>query len=202
MKSSFTFIRSAQNWESPGLLVTYVRDLEPRYLLRRSCSQMPSLLVSLHSHLLKRHLFWISKFIIPRPPGSLGLHRILHFESLYFLLCPSSCQKNLDLKKLSFLRTSFGISKKQSIYTDRLLSTELIKVSLPPWSNLLFHVLSCCTNLSSITFRSLLLIRLWWSGIYLNKWREFQPLDIWKYPCSYPAPVSHRQNNTIHFYGN
>ena len=118
MKSSFTFIRSAQNWESPGLLVTYVRDLEPRYLLRRSCCQMPSSLVSLNSHLLKRHLFWISKFIILRPPWSLGLQRILHVESLYFLLFPFPCQKNLDLKKLSFLRTSFGISKKQSIYTD------------------------------------------------------------------------------------
>ena len=111
--------------------MTYVRDLEPRYLLRRSCSQMPSLLVSLHSHLLKRHLFWISKLIIPRPPWSVGLQRILHFESLYFLLCPSPFQKNLDIKKSSFLRTSFGISKKKSIYTDRLLNTELIKVNLP-----------------------------------------------------------------------
>ena len=132
MKSSFTLIRPAQNWESLGFLVTCVRDLEPRYLLRKNHYQMSSSLVSLNSHLFKRHLFGISKFIIPRPPWSRGLHIILHFKSLYFLLCPSPCQKNLDLKKLSLLRTSFGISKKKSIYTDRLLSTELIKVRLPP----------------------------------------------------------------------
>jgi hypothetical protein len=63
-----------------------------------SSCHMPSSLQSLKSHLLKRHLFCISKFCTPKPPLSFGRHTKGHFTDLYFFLLLSFCQKHLHLK--------------------------------------------------------------------------------------------------------
>ena len=96
-KCSLTSINHDQNWESPGCLTTCEMVLFFRYFLLSNCRHAPSSLMSLYSHLLKRQIFWTSKSIIPKPPTHLGEHRILHLANLYFLLCPSFCQKNLNL---------------------------------------------------------------------------------------------------------
>jgi len=59
---------------------TWVRVLDLRYLFLSICCQMPSSLISLNNHLLKRHLFWTFKSIIPSPPCSFGLHNISHLH--------------------------------------------------------------------------------------------------------------------------
>jgi len=61
---------------------------------------MSSSLMSLNTHLLSKHLFYKSKFKIPNPPWSLGVHNTSHFVNLYFFLCPSLCQKNLDVRSV------------------------------------------------------------------------------------------------------
>ena len=68
---------------------------------------------------------------------SFGLHNKFHFESLYFLLWPSLCQKNLDLKKSNLFRTPLGISKKESINIGRLVSIELINTCMSPYNGIL-----------------------------------------------------------------
>jgi hypothetical protein len=73
---------------------------------------MPSPFRSLNSHLLKKHLFFISKFWTPNPPCSLGRHNRIHFYQ-HVLFCDCHfAKKNLDLKYLIFLRTPFGIGVK------------------------------------------------------------------------------------------
>jgi len=59
---------------------TWVRVLDLRYLFLSICCQMPSSLISLNNHLLKRHLFWTFKSIIPSPPCSFGLRNISHLH--------------------------------------------------------------------------------------------------------------------------
>jgi hypothetical protein len=58
---------------------------------------MPCSLMSLKSHLLRRHLFCNLRSRMPRPPKSLGVHKTLHLVSLYFFLSPPPSQKKRDL---------------------------------------------------------------------------------------------------------
>jgi hypothetical protein len=67
-KSSLTFIRPLQNCESLGFLITCVIALHPKYLFLISCCHAPSELIKLKSHLLRRHLFYSSRFSTPSPP--------------------------------------------------------------------------------------------------------------------------------------
>ena len=52
------------------------------------CFAKPSafMINQLNNGLLRRHLFCISKFVIPNPPWSFGVQIILHMNSLYFFL--------------------------------------------------------------------------------------------------------------------
>jgi hypothetical protein len=67
-----TFIKPAQNWESPVFLSTWVIIFVPIYLFHSNYCQSPSSFISLYSHLLSKHLFWIYKSKIPKPPCSFG----------------------------------------------------------------------------------------------------------------------------------
>jgi hypothetical protein len=55
---------------------------------------MPCSLMSLKSHLLRRHLFCNLRSRMPRPPKSLGVHKTLHLVSLYFFLSPPPRDEN------------------------------------------------------------------------------------------------------------
>ena len=90
---SFIAIKPIQNWESPAFFCTWLNVLFLRYLFRNKSCHNPSSLTNLNNHLLNKHLFWISRFCIPRPPRSFGWQRIFHFTNLYFFLCWSFCQK-------------------------------------------------------------------------------------------------------------
>ena len=83
-KSYFTDINPDQNYESPDFFSTWVRVLDLTYLFLSISCQMPSSLVSLNNHLLKRHLFCTFKSIILSPPCSFNLHSISHLDNLYF----------------------------------------------------------------------------------------------------------------------
>ena len=96
--SSLTFIRPAQNWESPGMYWTWVKVLSLKYLFLSNFYQTPSPFISLKSHFLKKHLLWTPRFRTPNPPWSFGVHTTSHFINLYFFLCSSLCQKNRDIK--------------------------------------------------------------------------------------------------------
>jgi len=96
--SPLTFMRLAQNWESPGMYWTYVKVLSLIYLFLSICCQTPSPLIHLKSHLLRRHLLETSKFKTPNPPWSFGVQTTFHLVNLYFFLWSSLCQKNSDLK--------------------------------------------------------------------------------------------------------
>jgi hypothetical protein len=88
----FTFMRPVQNYESPCFLYTCTITFPCIYfLLRRSC-QIPCSCSNLYHHLLNKHLFWVSIFIIPIPPCSLGWHNTSYFASRYFFLWSSCCQ--------------------------------------------------------------------------------------------------------------
>jgi hypothetical protein len=65
--SPLTFMRPVQNWESPYIYWTCVRVLFFRYLFLINCCQTLSSFSNLNNHLLRRHLFWTSKFKTPNP---------------------------------------------------------------------------------------------------------------------------------------
>lgn len=108
---------------------------------------MPSSLINLNSHLLRRHLFCKSMFLIPSPPTSFGWQMISHLTNLYFF-SPSACQKNLDLRYSSFSKTILGTSKKDNMYSERLVRTELMRTNLPP------TLTSVCPSSYSVSFQS------------------------------------------------
>jgi hypothetical protein len=62
------------------------------YLFLNSSCHMPSSFNSLKSHLLNKHLFYMSKLCIPKPPWTFGWHKSFHLTSLYLRLCWSFCQ--------------------------------------------------------------------------------------------------------------
>jgi hypothetical protein len=84
--SPLTFMGPAQNWESRGMYWTCVKVLSLRYLFLSICCHTPSPLINLKSHLLRRHLLWISKFKTPNPPWSFGVQTTSHLVNLYFFL--------------------------------------------------------------------------------------------------------------------
>ena len=92
-KSRFTFIRLAQKCESPLFHWTCTKGLDPRYLLRKICCHVPSIVNRWYNHLLSKAMFFNSKLWISSPPWSLGWHMMSQFASRYFLLCSSLCQK-------------------------------------------------------------------------------------------------------------
>jgi hypothetical protein len=92
MKVSLTFISPFQKWEYVGLLLQLPIVLSFIYLFFNYSCHMPSSFKSLKSHLLNKHLFWISKLCMPRPSWIFGWHIISHLANLYFLLCWSLCQ--------------------------------------------------------------------------------------------------------------
>jgi hypothetical protein len=122
-KTSFTFIRPFQKGESVVLTWTWDRVLECKYLLCSNSCHITFSFKSFNNHFLSKHLFLISKTSTPSPPWSLGRHMMSYLVSLYFLLCPSLCQKNLDLKKASLLHTPIGISRKDNMNMGKLVRT-------------------------------------------------------------------------------
>jgi hypothetical protein len=82
-------------------------------------------------HLAKRHLFWSCKFKIPRPPWSLGRHKMSHLASLHLCSLAKPCRKNLDPKWSRFLRTPLGSSKKDIMNIRSLLNTAFSRTNLP-----------------------------------------------------------------------
>jgi hypothetical protein len=111
-KFSLAFMRPFQKGESIGLLVTWDKVLECKYLLWMICCQTTFSLISLKSHLLNKHLFFNSRTSIPKPPWSFGLQIKFHFVRRYFFLWPSHCQKNQDQKKSSLFLTPLGSQKR------------------------------------------------------------------------------------------
>jgi hypothetical protein len=97
-KSCFTFIKLDKKCESPVFQSTSTRGLEPRYLFLISCCQVSSDVKSLNNHLLRSVVFLIFRSWIPRPPWSLGWHKIVHLVRRYFFLLSSPCQKNRERK--------------------------------------------------------------------------------------------------------
>ena len=91
-KSCFTFIKLDQKYESPGFHSTWTNGWDTRYLFLSNCYHIPSEVNNLNNHLLKRAMFLILRSWIPRPPWSLGWHRIFHLARWYFLLLSSPCQ--------------------------------------------------------------------------------------------------------------
>jgi len=71
-KSRFTFIRLDKKCESPFFHSTCINGFDPKYLLRSTCCQVPSMVSNLNNHLLSRAIFLICRSWIPRPPWSLG----------------------------------------------------------------------------------------------------------------------------------
>ena len=95
--ASFVLISPFQKGESVGLVVTWARVFECKYLFRSISAHIPSCSTdNLYNHLLIRHLFLISRFSMPRPPSFLGLQMISHLAKRYFFFTSSDCQKNLD----------------------------------------------------------------------------------------------------------
>lgn len=89
-KTFLTFIRLVQKCESPGTWSTWDKVLFLRYFICRIVCHTPSVLASLKSHLLNKHLFWVCKCKKPIPPWSFGMHKTPQFVRRYFFLCPSS----------------------------------------------------------------------------------------------------------------
>jgi hypothetical protein len=99
-KTTFVLISPFQKGESFGCAVTCARVLDCKYLLRNNYIHTPSPSTdSLYSHLLSRHLFFTSRFSIPKPPWSFSLQIISHLASLYFNLFSSLCQKKMVINK-------------------------------------------------------------------------------------------------------
>jgi hypothetical protein len=96
--SSLTFMRPAQNWESPGKYCTCVKLLSLKYLFLSNCCQTRSSLSNLKSHLLRRHLLCTPRFRTPNPLWSFDVQTTSHVVDLYFFLCSSFYQKKHDLK--------------------------------------------------------------------------------------------------------
>ena len=71
-KSRLTFIKLAQKCESLLFQWTCTNGLVPRYLLRKICCQVPSVINSRYSHLLSKATFLSSKLCISSPPWSFG----------------------------------------------------------------------------------------------------------------------------------
>lgn len=103
-KRSLTFINPDQKCESPGFLTTCPKVLLPKYFFLKICCHIPSSFNNLNNHLLSKHLFWISMFLIPKPPKSLGWHRIFHLANLYFFFCWSDCQKKSRHQIIQFFK--------------------------------------------------------------------------------------------------
>ena len=111
--------------------------------------------MSLYNHFLSKLLFLSSNRSIPKPPRSFGLQMTSHFVNLYFLLCPSLCQKKRDLKKSSLFISPIGISKKKSINIGKLARIEFMRIILSPYESILpAQPLSFISNLSSTNFHS------------------------------------------------
>jgi hypothetical protein len=121
-----------QKWESFGFDDTCMRILVLKYLFLSKDCQVPSVFKRFTNHLANRHLFCSCKFKIPRPPWSLGRHKMSYLASLYLCLIAEPCQKNLDLKWSRFLKTLLGTSRKDIMNMGKLLNTEFSITNLPP----------------------------------------------------------------------
>ena len=71
-KSSLTLINPLQKGECVGFPLTWDNVLSPKYLFVKGYCHIPFLFISLNNHLLKTHLFLISRTSIPSPPWSFG----------------------------------------------------------------------------------------------------------------------------------
>jgi hypothetical protein len=157
MKFALTFIRLAQKCESPVFHWTCTKGLFSKYLLRRICCQVLSAVRRRNSHLLSRAIFLSSRFCIPRPPWSLGWHRILHFAKRYFLLCSSLCQKKSRPKVIQLFMNSFWDFKEGHHVHGKAAKDWIDKCqSASSWKVFPFPTLRRCSNLSWILTQSLL----------------------------------------------
>ena len=130
--SSLIFISPLQKWESYSLALTYVKDLNRKYLFFSNSCHIPSVLSKFTIHFARRHLFCIWRSKMPKPPWSLGPQRMSHLASRYLCFSEDPCQKNLDLKLSRFFKTPFRISKKDIMNMGRLLSTEFSRTNHAP----------------------------------------------------------------------
>ena len=71
-KSFLTSISPLQNCKSPCLFSTWDKVLFLRYFFLSKFYHRPSSFKSLNNHLLNKHLFCVSKFIISNPPTLFG----------------------------------------------------------------------------------------------------------------------------------
>src|SRR5436189_2159294 len=110
-KSCFTFIKLDQKCESPGFQSTCTKGLEAKYLLRSNCCQVPSVVSSLNSHLLKRAMFLRFRSCIPSPPWSFGWERMLHLTRRYIFLVHVTLPKEPRAKLVKFLKNLLRYGK-------------------------------------------------------------------------------------------
>jgi hypothetical protein len=80
--SSLIRMGPLQKCESFGLALTWVSVFDRRYLFVSRVCHKPSVLSKFTNHLDNKHLFCNCKSRIPRPPWSLGRHKMSHLASL------------------------------------------------------------------------------------------------------------------------
>ena len=103
---SLTLIKLFQKCEVLLFFIGAPSGFPLRYfLLSRSC-HYPSSLLSLNHHLLRRHLFWVSKFTTPRPPCSFGWQIMVQKDTFRYL--GSVLQKDGDIDEDVRHRISAG----------------------------------------------------------------------------------------------
>jgi hypothetical protein len=101
-----------------------------RYLFCNRCwRHTPYSLSILNSHLLNKHLFLISRNLIPGPCSSFERQIIFHLVNRYFLFVWSLCQKKHDLWHSNLFLTALGIKKKDNKNIGKLVRTELIRTN-------------------------------------------------------------------------
>jgi hypothetical protein len=94
----------------------------------------------------------------PKPPLIFGLPYDIPSSKMVVYLALIPVPKELRAEVIHFLRTSLGIAKKDIMYIGRLLSTELITVSLPPIERCFpFQLASLFSTRFSTIFQSKLL---------------------------------------------
>jgi hypothetical protein len=107
-KVSLWCINPFQKGESVGLAWTSAIVFVFKYLLHSSSYHIPSSLMILNNHLLKRQLFLTSRTSMPKPPWSFDRQTMFHFVSLYFFFVLVTLPKETRAKKVKPLPYPYG----------------------------------------------------------------------------------------------
>ena len=111
--SYLIFISPLQKWESYGLALTCVKDLDRKYLFFSNSCHIPSVLSKFTIHFARRHLFCIWRSKMPKPPWSLGRQRMSHLASRYLCFSEDPCQKESWSEMIKIFQNSFWNFKKE-----------------------------------------------------------------------------------------